>query len=111
MVDDKKDIDELYHSLNEKDKEIKNLKLELDDVKQINSKTKDYLLMLESKIVEFDKQKEIINSLNSQINQLKTEINEKNNEIQALKQELESTKLTEEYIIKMLDLRKSLDKF
>lgn len=89
--------------------DIDKLKLELTKEKQINNKTKDYLLLLESKVVEFDKQKEIIQSLNSQIEQLKKEISTKDDEIKMLKQELESSKLTENYIMKLLDLRKNLD--
>ena len=90
--------------------EIDNLNQQLTNEKQINNKTKDYLLLLESKVVEFDKQKEIIKSLNSQITQLKKEITLKNDEINSLKQELESSKLTEDYILKILDLRKNLEK-
>ena len=93
----------------DKDKQIENLKQQLDKERQINIKTKDYLLLLESKVVEFDNQKEIIKSLNSEISQLKGEIQKKDNEINALKQDLESSKLTEDYILKLLDLRKNLD--
>lgn len=90
-------------------KEIENLKQQLDKEKQINIKTKDYLLLLESKVVEFDNQKEIIKSLNSEIAKLNKEIQIKDNEINKLKQDLESAKLTEDYILKLLDLRKNLD--
>ena len=93
----------------DKDKQIEDLKQQLDKERQINIKTKDYLLLLESKVVEFDNQKEIIKSLNSEISQLKGEIQKKDNEINALKQDLESSKLTEDYILKLLDLRKNLD--
>ena len=93
----------------DKDNYIEDLKQQLDKERQINIKTKDYLLLLESKVVEFDNQKEIIKSLNSEISQLKGEIQKKDNEINALKQDLESSKLTEDYILKLLDLRKNLD--
>ena len=93
----------------DKDNQIENLEQQLYEEKQINIKTKDYLLLLESKVVEFDNQKEIIKSLNSEISQLKKEIQKKDNEINMLKQNLESAKLTEDYIIKILDLRKNLD--
>lgn len=93
----------------DKDNQTENLKQQLYEEKQINIKTKDYLLLLESKVVEFDNQKEIIKSLNSEISQLKKEIQKKDNEINMLKQNLESAKLTEDYIIKILDLRKNLD--
>lgn len=89
--------------------EIDELKQELTKEKQINNKTKDYLLLLESKVVEFDKQKEIIQSLNTQIEQLKKEISTKDDEINMLKQDLESSKLTENYILKLIDLRKNVD--
>ena len=89
--------------------DIENLKQQLDKEKQINIKTKDYLLFLESKVAEFESQKEIIKSLNSEIAQLKNEIQQKDNEINALKQDLESAKLTEDYILKLLDLRKNID--
>ena len=93
----------------DKNNQIENLEQQLYEEKQINIKTKDYLLLLESKVVEFDNQKEIIKSLNSEISQLKKEIQKKDNEINILKQNLESAKLTEDYIIKILDLRKNLD--
>ena len=93
----------------DKDNQTENLKQQLYEEKQINIKTKDYLLLLESKVVEFDNQKEIIKSLNSEISQLKQEIQKKDNEINMLKQDLESSKLTEDYILKLLDLRKNLD--
>ena len=93
----------------DKNNQIENLEQQLYEEKQINIKTKDYLLLLESKVVEFDNQKEIIKSLNSEISQLKKEIQKKDNEINMLKQNLESAKLTEDYIIKILDLRKNLD--
>ena len=112
-MDDKNEnytIEKLNQLLDEKNNEIKILNQELSNEKQINNKTKEYLFILESKIVEFDKQKEIINSLNSDIGQLKKEISVKNNEINSLKQELKTSRLTEEYIIKMLDLRRDLDK-
>lgn len=89
--------------------EIDKLKQELTKERQINNKTKDYLLLLESKVVEFEKQKEIIQSLNTQIERLKKEISTKDDEINMLKQDLESSKLTENYILKLLDLRKNLD--
>lgn len=89
--------------------EIDKLKQELTKERQINYKTKDYLLLLESKLVEFEKQKEIIQSLNTQIERLKKEISTKNDEINILKQDLESSKITENYILKLLDLRKNLD--
>ena len=89
--------------------EIDKLKQELTKERQINNKTKDYLLLLESKLVEFEKQKEIIQSLNTQIERLKKEISTKNDEINILKQDLESSKITENYILKLLDLRKNLD--
>ena len=89
--------------------DIENLRQQLDKEKQINIKTKDYLLLLESKVVEFESQKEIIKSLNSEIAQLKNEIQQKDNEINVLKHDLESAKLTEDYILKLLDLRKNLD--
>ena len=97
------------NNIQELTNQINKLNEELTNEKNINNKTKDYLLVLESKVAEFDKQKEIIKSLNSQINQLKEEISNKDNEINKLKQELESSKLTEEYIMKILDLRKDLD--
>ena len=105
----KKELDNLNHLVIEKNNQINHLNDELTNEKNINNKTKDYLLVLESKIVEFDKQKEIIKSLNSQINQLNKEIEIKEKEINKLQQELESSKLTEDYIMKILDLRKNLD--
>ena len=65
------EIDNLKNLLNEKNNQLNQLNQELSNEKKINNKTKDYLLLLESKVVEFDKQKEIIKSLNSEINQLK----------------------------------------
>lgn len=103
------DIDNLNRLLIEKNNQINSLNQELTTQKQINNKSKDYLLVLESKVVEFDKQKEIIKSLNSEINKLKNEVSNKNVEINSLKQELESSKLTESYILRLLDLRKNFD--
>ena len=100
---------DLNNIIDEKNNKIDSLNQELLNQKQINEKTKDYLMTLESKVVEFDRQKELINSLNSQITQLKKDISRKDDEINSLKKEFESSKLTEEYIMKMLDLRKNLD--
>ena len=105
----KHDLTTLNNIINEKNNKIDSLNQELFNQKQINDKTKDYLLTLESKVAEFDKQKELINSLNSQISQLKKDISRKDDEINSLKKEFESSKLIEEYIMKMFDLRKNLD--
>ena len=88
------EIDNLKNLLNEKNNQLNQLNQELSNEKKINNKTKDYLLLLESKVVEFDKQKEITIQ---------------NNEINTLKQELKSSKLTESYIMKILDLRNELN--
>lgn len=101
--------EELNNIIQEKNNKIDSLNQELLNQKQINDKTKDYLLTLESKVVEFERQKELINSLNSQITQLKNVISRKDDEINSLKKEFESSKLIEEYIMKMFDLRKNLD--
>lgn len=101
--------EELNNIIQEKNNKIDSLNQELLNQKQINDKTKDYLLTLESKVVEFERQKELINSLNSQITQLKNDISRKDDEINSLKKEFESSKLIEEYIMKMFDLRKNLD--
>ena len=92
-------------NINENKDKINFLSREWVNNDLIDDKTKDYLLLLESKAVEFEKQKELIKSLNSQIIQLKKEINDKDKEIiNTLKQEMESSKVTEEYIAKMIDL-------
>lgn len=108
-VNEDNNLKNMEKLLNEKDIQINDLKQQLANENQINNKTKEYLLFLESKMVDFDKQKEIIRSLNTKISKLNNEVSEKNNEINALKQELESSKLTESYIMNILNLRKTLD--
>ena len=106
MVNKLKNYDQI---INEKDYQIDVLNKKLANEKQINNKTREYLLLLESKVAESERQMEIIDSLNSQFNQLKKEMDDKDNEIEALKKELEATKLTEQYIVKMLDLKRDID--
>lgn len=112
MVNQNGDADN--YDLNEKCMQLSNqidiLNQELSKEKQVNNTTKDYLLLLESKIIEFDKQKEIINSLNNEVEKLKNEIIAKDNEINNLKKEIESSKLMESYITKLLDLKNDLNK-